>query len=340
LTDPSAFLPVDEKGMKILAIHSGGIGDLLLALPALRAFRNTFPHASLELMGFPERLSLIAHDLEVQSIHSIDQSGMAYFYTEGGSLPFPLVDFFSSFSSAILFGQARAQILAQNLKRAGIKDVIFLPSFPPEGSKEHVSDYLVQTLRALGIEGPKSFLPLKLPGEVFSLANECLEKAGWKKGNKILSLHPGSGSSAKNWSPKNFSLVAEWVNALAQVLLIAGPAEDGGNNLKRELKKGSPIIAANLPLLHLAGILKCCSAYLGNDSGITHLAALLGIPTLAIFGPTDPSVWGPRGPHVQIFGGGESCTLCSAKERAECNGHCLERIKPESVLKKLAPFMK
>ena len=89
---------------KILMIHAGGIGDLLLALPALRAFRMAFPDSSPELLGLPERLSVIAHDLGAVSIHSIHQADMAHFYLKGGVLPSRLVGFFSSFSAALLIG--------------------------------------------------------------------------------------------------------------------------------------------------------------------------------------------------------------------------------------------
>ena len=79
---------------KILIIHAGGIGDLLLALPAMRIFRQAFPHSILEFLGRPERLALISHDLQANSVHSIDQGGMAYFYLEGVPLPPGLFTFF------------------------------------------------------------------------------------------------------------------------------------------------------------------------------------------------------------------------------------------------------
>jgi ADP-heptose:LPS heptosyltransferase len=340
LTVPYAFFQADDKGMKILAVHSGGIGDLLLALPALRAFRYAFPDASLELMGFPERLSLIAHDLGAHSIHSIDQSGMAYFYGEGGSLPSRLADFFSSFSTALVLGQSGAKTLSENLKRAGLKRVIHLPSFPQEGGRIHISDFLVQSLRPFGIEGLEVSRTLRLPKEAISFAEMFLKEFGWKKERRIMAIHPGSGSRAKNWSPENFAHVADWVGERAEVLLISGPSEDGLEEARRRLRMAKPRIAENLPLLHLAAILKNCTAFLGNDSGITHLAAQLGIPTVAIFGPTNPAVWGPRGPNVEIIGGREFYASCLPQERNACEGSCLKKIIPEMVTERLAAFLK
>ena len=320
---------------KILIIHSGGIGDLLLALPAMRIFRRAFPRSTLALLGRPERLSLVAFDLQAQSVHSIDRAGMAYFYAEGGALPAELSDFFSAFDVVLVFGRAVGSLLAENLKKAGAGSVILLPPFPSEVAKIHVTDYLVDSLKISGIDGKNSFSPLRLPedpvnfaggffgdsswsldhpqsyenppsppfgkGGLGGFAKNFLSNLGWKEGDPVLAMHPGSGSPAKNWSPENFAIVADRACNRAGVLLISGPAQDGVGEVRRAMKKARPLVAENLSLLQLAALLKRSTAYLGNDSGITHLAAALGLPTVAIFGPTDPAVWGPRGSEVRIL---------------------------------------
>ena len=78
--------------------------------------------------------------------------------------------------------------------------------------------------------------------------------------------------------------------------------------------------------------------YIGNDAGMTHVAALAGVPTLALFGPTDPAVWGPRGPGVRILTAEKPCVPCSSEERQACPRPCLEEIEPEEVIKKMAPI--
>ena len=324
---------------KILMIHAGGIGDLLLALPALRAFRMAFPDSSLELFGFPERLSLIAHDLGAVSIHSINQAGLAHFYLRGGALPSRLVEFFSSFSTALLIGRSQAETLAENLRRAGLARVIFLPSFPGEEEKLHVSDALLQALRSFGIEGEGLFAPLRLSEEALSFADDLLKKTGWKREGRILAIHPGSGSPAKNWSPQKFALAADWASESAFIFLVSGPARDGSEEVLRAVKKARPFVLDHLPLPHLAAVLGKCTAFLGNDSGITHLAALMGIPTIALFGPTDPAVWGPRGPSVWIMTAKKPSFPFSSEERQLCHRPCLEEIEPDEVIRKMAPVL-
>ncbi|HSR12147.1 MAG TPA: hypothetical protein VLS90_11950, partial [Thermodesulfobacteriota bacterium] len=135
---------------KLLIVHTGGIGDLLLALPAMRIFRRSFPAASLDLLGYPERLSLVSFDLDAGGIHSIDQAGMAPFYLDGGALPRRLSDFFSTFASALLFIKKGSHTLASNLRRSGIGRVIAIPPFPPAGMTIHAADYLVDLLEKEG----------------------------------------------------------------------------------------------------------------------------------------------------------------------------------------------
>ena len=288
---------------KTLIIHSGGIGDLLLALPAMRLFRHVLRQFPLYLMGHSERLALVAYDLKAETIHSVDQAAMAYFYLDDAFLPSPLCSFFSSFGLILSFSGKGGQTLSKNLEKAGVARVLNLPSFPSEGLKVHASDYLIELLSKEGIEGEVPDHPLQLAEEALIFSRDYLARSGLKKNERILAIHPGSGNPAKNWSPSHFAGIADWAAGRARVLLISGPAQDGVQEVRGNLRKATPLIAENLSLLQLAAILKRSTVYLGNDSGITHLASSLGLPTVALFGPTDPKVWGPRGTSVRIMFG-------------------------------------
>jgi ADP-heptose:LPS heptosyltransferase len=141
----------------------------------------------------------------------------------------------------------------------------------------------------------------------------------------VVALHPGSGGAAKCWPPPRFAALAArlWQAGLLP-LLIAGPADEAV--LARLLAEIAPLaahpapsspssaplarpvrplpsvlpVARDLPLPVLAGVLARCHAFVGNDAGVSHLAALVGCPTLALFGPTDPAVWAPVGRHVRV----------------------------------------
>jgi len=336
----AALSTQDSHPQRILIIHSGGIGDLLLALPVMRIFRQAFPGATLEMMGRPERLALVAHDLRASLLHSIDQAEMAYFYAEEASLPSRLSSFFFSFGAVLSFGGAGGNILAKNMKRAGAGRVISIPPFPPEALRVHLSDYLVESLRREGIEGENTCAPLELAEEAVTGAQGFFAGWGVREGTRMLAVHPGSGSPGKNWAPEKFAMVADWAAERAEILLLSGPAERGAEEIRKAMKKASPLVADTLPLVRLAGVLKWSRAYLGNDSGITHLAASLGVPTVALFGPTDPAVWGPRGIALRILYAGN----ISPGSLPETRGREIDsgpmNLSPHEVIEVLTPLLK
>ena len=119
----------------------------------------------------------------------------------------------------------------------------------------------------------------------------------------IVVVHPGSGSMAKRWPVENFATLIETLETQrwARTIVVTGYAEeDIEARLKVLLPHAKPLIAANWPLLPTMALIGQATVFIGHDSGLTHLAAALGRPTVALFGPTDPEIWGPRGGHVTV----------------------------------------
>jgi ADP-heptose:LPS heptosyltransferase len=122
--------------------------------------------------------------------------------------------------------------------------------------------------------------------------------------DKLVLLHPGSGSPKKLWSPAGWlSLVDKMVTrGKTQLVLVEGPADSHiVQNLRSHLKIESHIHLDNWPLGRLAAFMGHADLYIGNDSGITHLAAACGTATIALFGPTDPNIWAPKGSRVEVI---------------------------------------
>jgi ADP-heptose:LPS heptosyltransferase len=112
----------------------------------------------------------------------------------------------------------------------------------------------------------------------------------------VIAVHPGAGSPAKRWPAQCWAELLREATQGAQAAIVCGPAD-----LEAASELGARIAAPllrELPLLELSAALACARALLGHDSGVSHLAAALGVPTLALFGPTDPCQWAPRGPHA------------------------------------------
>lgn len=145
----------------------------------------------------------------------------------------------------------------------------FLPALPSEGSDVHATDFYLQHA---GCE----------PGAIPHL------ETGLSRENYAV-IHPFSGSARKNWPLEKFRALAARLERTMPVMWCSG-AEDPP--LPGAVRKDD--------LWELACWLSRAKLYVGNDSGITHLAGAVGTPVLAIFGPTDPAVWAPRGAHVRV----------------------------------------
>src|SRR6185503_10780264 len=115
----------------------------------------------------------------------------------------------------------------------------------------------------------------------------------------FLALHPGSGSAAKNWPPARFAALASALASGHPWLLVEGPADEECAATLRELP--GVVVARHLPARVLAALLAQAGRFVGNDSGVSHLAAACGASTLALFGPTDPASWGPVGPNARVL---------------------------------------
>jgi heptosyltransferase-2 len=120
------------------------------------------------------------------------------------------------------------------------------------------------------------------------------------RGVRPLAVHPGSGGARKRWPARRFAELAACLEA--PVLVVEGPAD---SEACREFAEALPVSvllgrATGMPLCRLAALLMESRGYIGNDSGVSHLAGALGVPTVAVFGPTDPAVWAPRGPEISV----------------------------------------
>jgi len=269
---------------------------------------------------------------------------MASLFLKNAALPQEIVDHFSSFDLVVSWIADNDGVLEENLKRTGAGRILCASPLPPEGEKIHITEYLLRTLRPLGIEEGDVFPKVFTLGEEQGFASRFLEEKGIKDdGRPIIALHPGSGGRKKCWPLERFVKVASQVIARgnARVLLISGPAD---GDIVREMVKREDrvILVKGVTVSQLAAILEKCHCYVGNDSGVSHLAAALGKPTIAIFGPTDPLVWGVRGEKAVILRKEVSCSPCDRMEMLSCQRQrCLEGVGAEEVLEwieKALPF--
>jgi len=325
----------------ILIIHQGALGDFILALPALGTIRKAFPHAKSVIMGYPRILELVEKRFYAEEILSIDQKGMATFFVREGVLDFNLSQFFKTFDLIIAFGKDGEGPVIRNLRRVSQGQVVHINSFPPWDEKVHLTDHLLKQFARYGFPPSESNPRLHLKKSDREWARDFWKGKGvtLEERSKVIVLHPGSGSKKKVWPLDRFLELARHLqNRLgSKFLVVLGPAE--GPEVQKAFEGMAPtarIPAKGLTVLQLASVMEGCWFFVGNDSGISHMAAALGLPTLVIFGPTDQSVWSPRGEKTFVVCRGVPCSPCPQERFFQCKDvECLRGIEMGEVLEGL-----
>jgi heptosyltransferase III len=281
-----------SKG-RILVIRGGAIGDFILTLPVLTALRQQFPDARLEVLGYAHIAQLALAGGLVNAVRSIEAAALAGFFARRGELDLKLQDYFGGFSVIISFLYDPDEIFKDNVARCSKAQFIQGPHRPNEAVDVHASEVFLTPLVRLAI-----FCPDPVPKLAVTRQPQP------HSARKCLALHPGSGSERKNWPEEHWAaLLSELMHQTdLDLLLIGGEAEEGKTErLIGKLPKGRCELARNLRLPELAERLGACAAFVGHDSGISHLAAAVGLPGIVLWGETNENVWRPRSERITIL---------------------------------------
>jgi len=285
--------------MHILIIRPGAIGDTLLTLPVLQALRARYTHPYITLVGNAAVLPLACATGIVDDTSDYQAPQWSELFSSKGISTPSLQAQLQQVEMAICWLHDNEGIVTSNLRRASIPQVITAPGRPTPNERIHIMTYLAQTI-GITFETAGARLALARTPHLLALARTSTHA-------QTLAIHPGSGGASKCWPVERFAaLIARLWQRHVPVLLLAGPAEETRLAELERLLPSPPDSSLwhrliNVPLLEAAQQLRSCRGYLGNDTGITHLAALLGVPTLALFGPSDPAIWQPQGTIVRIL---------------------------------------
>ena len=293
---------------RIVVFHTGAIGDTVMVSPAVAALRSRHAGARVEGVGYRERLSLLAGSGLLDSVSSIDVPWIselfAYDERPGGDA----VAFFRGVDLVVSWISDVQGNFLRGVRAAGAREVVVGEAFAPAGSGRHAVDHYANCLRPLGIDVPEGIVPrLSASGEAkAAVADEVSRLRGG--GRFLVAMLPGSGSAKKNWARERFAETAQRLGdeVGASVVVFLGPAEIERGEGDYWDGLDFPVLAER-PLVEVAAIQSHLDCYLGCDSGLSHLAAALGRPVVTLFGPSDPTMWGPRGANVRIIeseGGG------------------------------------
>lgn len=287
----------------ILIVHQGAIGDFILSLPALEAIHRFYPEAGFKFIGYPEILEIIQARPYVKDVLDCSAANWAPLYDSGGTLAATDLELLLPVDSVFVFGRSSSQIMADNLARNLGKPSHRLDPFPEAKLQVTVANYQGGQLEGLGIPVVPPAEAIIAPSQQDVLEASDFVSRKLSPGDRLVLLHPGSGGKNKLWTPTGWLSIIHQLSAQADLrfALLQGPADTQiVQHLRSQLNSDSLIQVKSWRLGKLAALMSNSALFVGNDSGITHLAAACGAPTIALFGHTDPLIWGPRGAKVRI----------------------------------------
>jgi ADP-heptose:LPS heptosyltransferase len=314
-----------DSGRSLLIFHQGALGDFVAVFPVMLQLRKKFPRidvvCQLELGKLAESLSI------ADRYFPLEASWTASLFSDHPDTK--ITEITASYHTILLFSFSK--ILQRSVAKSTNSRVFRVTPRPEPEKRVHVADHVSQQLEKIGCFDPAD----KLLSAVSWPAAETSSPIFLGNKPKII-LHPGSGSRRKCWPIQNFLTVWEKLEAMGlQPEFLLGPAD---SYLLEDIRKANGDwrqvheLSDTLSLLEL---LKASGGFIGNDSGVSHLAAFVGLPTVAVFGPSDPKRWTPTGRSVKIVRSESDCTPCfETQPGIYCAGTtCLKNTPPDAVVR-------
>ena len=323
----------------MLVVKLYGIGNMLLFIPALRALQEMYPRA---------RISILSDGRNNTDL--LEGSGLyekIFLYRrEAGISPDLIRDLKrENFSCALFSFPLNEQGIACNVSLAGIPFLIGPADSPAKdffthpvetGPWPHEVEKNIHLLEPLGRIKAFRDAQIHLSREELNAAAERLEKM--KCGEIIVGFHPGSfpDMAAKRWPAENYAALADrLVRETGATILFFGSREEQplSEDIARRMASPSHILTGKLSLLHSAAMIRGCTLFISNDSGLMHVAAAVSTPVIGIFGPTDPLKNAPRGPGIRIVVQADlPCVPCYHFSRIACDDfECMRAVTVDRV---------
>jgi len=330
---------------KVLVRATNWVGDLVMSTPALAAIRKNFPEARISVLVRPPLHELLEGNPAVDEVIVYDKKG-AYSGPAG----------LARIARELRKKKFDRAILLQNAFEAAL--IAFLAKIPvrmgyntdgrglllnkgvkvaEETRKKHQVYYYLDMLTSHGFKADKAQTRLYVKKEELAAAWKLLEANGCVKGDMLVGINPGAQYGiAKRWHPERFGSVADRLAREygAKTLIFGGPGETAvAGAVEASMKTRAVNLAGKTSMRELMSLIKLCRIFITNDTGPMHVAAALGVPTLAIFGSTDHIATGPFGPANKVVREPVNCSPCLKRECPLKHYQCMERVTAVKVYK-------
>ena len=339
----SASLALDPPPQRILVKEVNWLGDVVMSLPALRAIRRAWPEAHLAILIKRELASFFdgAAWLDEVIPYSVGRgvSGLMDRRRIVGGIrtrQFDLgVMFPNSFESALWIAMAGIKRRAGYIADARGALLTLKASPSREALDRHQVNYWLAMVRDTRVAAGVADLTAKdfaidVHGPHRERMREFLAANRNRAGSPIFAIAPAAAfGPAKEWPADRYG---ELIDLLAQhddaeVVLVGAPSERAKcDEVASASKSGAIVAAGGTNIGELAALLSLCDGFIGNDSGCAHLAGALGIPTVAIFGSTNPDRTGPPGARTRVIYRKLECSPCLARTCRFGHYNCLTQV--------------
>ena len=307
-------------GTKLLIIHQGALGDVVLTFPAIIALRDKFDRVDILCQG---QIGKLAVQLElIDEAYPLEAADFATLYSNRAAPE--IKNLISKYARLLLFSFSTD--LEKAINRITDRPCLRIPSRPPVRDRIHVAEFIFQNLKRSGL-----IKRTDVNSVVSEWQKEQTRRIDRPPDRSKVVIHPGSGSVRKRWPLDRFIALAKVLeNKGCRPHFVCGPVE---SDLIVEIQAQNQQVRHFSELMDLARWFKTASGYVGNDSGASHLAAFLGLPSVVVFGPADPMRWKPPGPGVKIVHPALDCHPCFEIEPENCDEpECLADASLETVV--------
>jgi len=340
-------LPSNPK--KILVIKLIAIGDLVVALPTLRALKKSFPKSHLAILVTPRVKEVVEGCSYLDEIIYYDIlgkdkgiKGLCKIISQVHKKRFDLVielDLYYRITSLISYFSRIKNRVGFDLPGQGKKQLYTIKV--PYLIDKHEVEAFLEAAKKVGADiSDKELVEIWVSDEDKKYVTKLLLKAGIGSEDVLVGIHPGTGASAisRRWSVEKFGKLADWIIEKygAKVIFTGVPSEVELVNESIKFMTMKPIVAAGKTnLKQFAEIARRCKLFIVADTGPLHVAAAMKTRVIGIYGPNTPKKWGPYGKgHITIYKTLECspCTKVYLGQVSKCKHPiCMEKISVEEV---------
>jgi heptosyltransferase II len=323
--------------MKILIRATNWVGDAIMALPALRAVRTRFPEAEITILARPYVAAIYRNQQVCNNTMFVEKTRdiVGELRAQKFDVALLLQNAFEAAWIAWRAGIPERIGFARDGRTILLTKAVPLPK--PGEIPVHEQYYYLELIRRAGwldsLPG-ESFIRLNIPAENRERAAEFLLSAGAKPGSMRIAIGAGASyGSAKCWPPGRFAELVNRLQAQAQadVILFGTSTEAAVSSAIAAGMNHPPIdLTGKTAIDELPALLSQCHLFIGNDSGAMHVAAAVGLPVVAVFGPTDPFGTAPVTPRCSIVQEKPYCSPCFLR-RCPTDHRCMTRVTPAAV---------